>query len=129
MGIFAAPTILSGQDVSTFMTEVYETTRGSFQDEMTREEVDEAIRQDVLNQQAGADIDPIQVSDVRVDHTSEFFRPWSQEHMLDTVHLVGIDQGANPQPAQHFGQSGSPNSILTNASSTTWCYDESLCHR
>ena len=28
---------------------------------------------------------------------------------------LGIDQGANPQPAQHFGQSGSPNSILTNA--------------
>ena len=26
MGIFAAPTILSGQDASTFMTEVYETT-------------------------------------------------------------------------------------------------------
>ena len=116
MGIFAAPTILSGQDVSTFMTEVYETTRGSFQDEMTREEVDEAIRQDVLNQQAGADIDPIQVSDVRVDHTSEFFRTMvARTYVGYGASSLGIDQGANPQPAQHFGQSGSPNSILTNA--------------
>ena len=28
MGIFGAPTILSGQDISTFMDEVYETSRG-----------------------------------------------------------------------------------------------------
>ena len=116
MGIFAAPTILSGQDVSTFMTEVYETSRGSFQDEMTREEVDEAIRQDVLNQQAGADIDPIQVSDVRVDHTSEFFKTMvARTYVGYGASSLGIDQGSNPQPAQHFGQSGSPGSILTNA--------------
>jgi len=30
MGIFGAPTILSGQDIGTFMDEVYETTRGEF---------------------------------------------------------------------------------------------------
>ena len=35
-GIFAAPTILSGQDFSTFMDEVYMTQRGQFTDEMTR---------------------------------------------------------------------------------------------
>ena len=61
--------------------------QSSFQDEMTREEVDEAIRQDVLNQQAGADIDPIQVSDVRVEFTPvSSSGPWSQEHTLDTAH-------------------------------------------
>ena len=47
------------------MNEVYETSRGSFQDEMTREEVDEGNPPDVLNQQAGADIDPLQVADVK----------------------------------------------------------------
>ena len=36
MGIFGAPTILSGQDVTTFMDEVYETNRGSRNFEMTR---------------------------------------------------------------------------------------------
>ena len=75
------------------MTEVYETSRGSFQDEMTREEVDEAIRQDVLNQQAGADIDPIQVSDVRVDHTSEFFRTMvARTYVGYGASSLGIDQ-------------------------------------
>ena len=116
MGIFAAPTILSGQDVFTFMNEVYETSRGSFQDEMTREEVDEAIRQDVLNQQAGADIDPLQVADVRVDHTAEFFNTMvARTYVGYGASTLGIDEGANPQPAQHFGQSGSPGSILSNA--------------
>ena len=68
MGIFAAPTILSGQDPSTFMTEGTKPNAVHFTDEMTREEVDEAIRQDVLNQQAGAEIDPVGLVDVRADH-------------------------------------------------------------
>ena len=73
MGIFGAPTILSGQDIDMYMDEVYETLRGDFQDEMTREEVDEAMQKDFLNQQAGADIDPLQIEDVRVDHNPAFF--------------------------------------------------------
>ncbi len=73
MGIFGAPTILSGQDISTFMTEVYETSRGDRNFEMTREEVDESMTNDFLDQQAGLEIDPLQVQDVRVDHQPEFF--------------------------------------------------------
>ena len=117
MGIFGAPTILSGQDVSTYMDEVYETIRGDFPDEMTRSEVDEAITQDFLNQQSGADIDPLQVEDVRVDHNPAFF-----DTMLARAYVgygassLGVNAGsANPQPAQHFGQSGSPGSILSQA--------------
>ena len=117
MGIFGAPTILSGQDVSTYMDEVYETMRGEFPDEMTREEVDLAITEDFLNQQSGADIDPLQVQDVRVDHNAAFF-----DTMLARAYVgygassLGVDAGSsNPQPAQHFGQSGSPGSILTQA--------------
>ena len=117
MGIFGAPTILSGQDIGTFMDEVYETTRGEFQDEMTREEVDAAITEDFLNQQAGADIDPLQVQDVRVDHNPAFF-----DTMLANTYVgygastLGIEAGSsNPQPAQHFGQQGSPGSALSQA--------------
>ena len=61
MGIFRPPTILSGQDISTFMGEVYETSRGDRNFEMTREEVDESMTNDFLDQQAGLDIDPLQV--------------------------------------------------------------------
>jgi len=117
MGIFGAPTILSGQDISTYMDEVYETMRGEFPDEMSRSEVDQAITEDFLNQQSGADIDPLQVQDVRVDHNAAFF-----DTMLARAYVgygassLGIDSGSsNPQPAQHFGQSGSPGSILTQA--------------
>ena len=117
MGIFGAPTILSGQDISTYMDEVYETMRGEFPDEMSRTEVDQAITEDFLNQQSGADIDPLQVQDVRVDHNAAFF-----DTMLARAYVgygassLGIDAGSsNPQPAQHFGQSGSPGSILTQA--------------
>ena len=117
MGIFGAPTILSGQDVTTFMDEVYETSRGTRNFEMTRDEVDDAMTNDFLDQQAGLDIDPLQVQDVRVDHNPAFF-----DTMLARTYVgygassLGVDSGfSNPQPAQHFGQSGSPGSILQQA--------------
>ena len=117
MGIFGAPTILSGQDIGTFMDEVYETSRGEFQDEMTREEVDAAITEDFLNQQAGADIDPLQVQDVRVDHNPQFFNTMlANTYVGYGASTLGIDAGSsNPQPAQHFGQQGSPGSALSQA--------------
>lgn len=117
MGIFQAPTILSGQDVSTYMDEVYETIRGEFSDEMTREEVDEAIQKDFLNQQAGAEIDPLQVEDVRVDHNPAFFDTMvARAYVGYGASTLGLDTaGSNPQPSQHFGVSGTPGSILANA--------------
>jgi len=117
MGIFGAPTILSGQDVSTYMDEVYETTRGEFQDEMTREEVDDAMQKDFLNQQSGADIDPLLVDDVRVDHNPAFFDTMvARTYVGYGASTLGVATGSsNPQPAQHFGQSGSPGTILNQA--------------
>ena len=49
------------------------TTRGQFNDEMTREEFDEEMRKDVLNQQSGATFDPLSLVDIRIDHTPAFF--------------------------------------------------------
>ena len=117
MGIFGAPTILAGQDITTYMNEVYETVRGDFQDEMTREEVDEAMQKDFLNQQAGADIDPLQIEDVRVDHNPAFFDTMvARTYVGYGASTLGLNAGSsNPQPSQHFGQSGSPGTILTNA--------------
>ncbi|MEE3084271.1 MAG: STT3 domain-containing protein [Candidatus Thermoplasmatota archaeon] len=117
MGIFGAPTILSGQDIGTYMDEVYETVRGDFQDEMTREEVDEAMQKDFLNQQAGADIDPLQIEDVRVDHNPAFFETMvARTYVGYGASTLGLNAGSsNPQPSQHFGQSGSPGTIMTNA--------------
>ena len=117
MGIFGAPTILAGQDITTYMDEVYETVRGDFQDEMTREEVDEAMQKDFLNQQAGADIDPLQIEDVRVDHNPAFFDTMvARTYVGYGASTLGLNAGSsNPQPSQHFGQSGSPGTIMTNA--------------
>ena len=117
MGIFGAPTILSGQDISTFMDETYETSRGDRNFEMTREEVDEAMVNDFLDQQAGLEIDPLLVQDVRVDHNPAFF-----ETMLARTYVgfgastLGVDTAfSNPQPAQRFDYIGTPGSILQNA--------------
>ena len=117
MGIFGAPTILAGQDIGTYMDEVYETVRGDFQDEMTREEVDEAMQKDFLNQQAGAEIDPLQIEDVRVDHNPAFFDTMvARTYVGYGASTLGLNAGSsNPQPSQHFGQSGSPGTIMTNA--------------
>ena len=130
MGIFGAPTILSGQDISTFMSEVYETSRGDRNFEMTREEVDESMTNDFLDQQAGLDIDPLQVQDVRVDHQPEFF-----ETMLARTYVgygassLGIDTAfSNPQPSQGFRTSGSPNSVLQYAPPLPGSDDESFCY-
>ncbi|HIF46694.1 MAG TPA: hypothetical protein EYQ73_07900 [Candidatus Poseidoniales archaeon] len=113
-GIFGAPTILSGQDFATFMDEVYETSRGDFRDEMTRDEFNEEARKDVINQQAGSDVEPLNLDDVRIDHTSAFF-----DTMLARAYVgYGADDlGFNSfeQPGQHFQQSGTPNSMMTNA--------------
>ena len=113
-GIFAAPTILSGQDTGTFMDEVYMTARGQFNDEMTREEFDEEMRKDVLNQQSGATFDPLSLVDIRIDHTPAFF-----ETMLARTYVgygaSSLGFATTEQPGQHFGQSGTPNSIMTNA--------------
>ena len=113
-GIFAAPTILSGQDFSTFMDEVYMTQRGQFTDEMTREEFDEESRKDILNQQAGANFDPLSLVDVRIDHTPAFF-----ETMLARTYVgygaSSLGFATTEQPGQHFGQSGTPNTMMTNA--------------
>ena len=113
-GIFAAPTILSGQDFSTFMDEVYMTSRGQFNSEMTREEFDIEMRKDVLNQQSGADFDPLSLVDVRVDHTPEFF-----ETMLARAYVgygaSTLGFATTEQPGQHMRQSGTPNSMMTNA--------------
>ena len=79
--------ILSGQDISTFMDEVYETSRGSRNFEMTRTEVDDAMANDFLDQQAGLDIDPLQIQDVRVDRNLNSLKQCSQLHMLVMVHL------------------------------------------
>ena len=121
MGIFGAPTILSGQDVSTFMNEVYETTRGGIPQEMTREQVDEAMTDDFLDQQAGLDIDPLQVEDVRVDHNPAFFDTMlSRAYVGYGASSLGVNAEtstawSNPQPSQHFGQSGTPGSYLQQA--------------
>ena len=113
-GIFGAPTILSGQDFDTFMNEVYMTSRGQFNDEMTREEFDEEMRKDVLNQQSGATFDPLSLVDIRIDHTPSFF-----ETMLARTYVgygaSTLGFATTEQPGQHFGQSGTPNSIMTNA--------------
>ena len=113
-GIFAAPTILSGQDFSTFMDEVYMTSRGQFSDEMTRAQFDEEMRKDVLNQQSGANFDPLSLVDIRVDHTPSFF-----DTMLARTYVgygaSSLGFATTEQPGQHFGQSGTPNSMMTNA--------------
>ena len=113
-GIFAAPTILSGQDFSTFMNEIYMTSRGQFNDEMTREEFDVEMRKDVLNQQSGADFEPLSLVDVRVDHTPEFF-----ETMLARAYVgygaSSLGFATTEQPGQHMRQSGTPNTMMTNA--------------
>ncbi len=117
MGIFGAPTILSGQDIGTFMDEVYETSRGDRYFEMTREEVDEAMTNDFLDQQAGIDIDMLQVQDVRVDHSPSFFDTMlARTYVGYGASTLGVNSGdSNPQPGQHFGQSGTPNSVLQQA--------------
>ena len=117
-GIFAAPTVLSGQDFSTFMTEVYMTTRGQFNQEMTREEFNDEMRKDVLNQQSGQTFDPLTLANIRVDHTPAFF-----ETMLARTYVgygaSTLGFASTEQPSQHFANniygSGTPNSMLTNA--------------
>ena len=105
LGIFGAPTILSGQDFNTFTNEVYETVRGDDPvRELSREEVDAAMLKDVLDQQSGADIEPLQVEDIRVDHLPEFFDTMlARSYVGYGASTLGADAGStNPQPKQQL---------------------------
>ena len=118
LGIFGAPTILSGQDFNTFTSEVYETVRGDDPvRELSREEVDAAMLKDVLDQQSGANIDPLQVEDIRVDHLPQFFDTMlARSYVGYGASTLGADAGStNPQPKQQFGSNDPGTSFLQQA--------------
>ncbi|MBT3971894.1 MAG: hypothetical protein HOE92_06725 [Euryarchaeota archaeon] len=116
-GIFHAPTGLSGQDLDHFVDTVYMTERGSFSDEMTADQYDVEQVSDFMAQQAGADFDPIRLIDVRVDHQSAFYDTMvARTYVGYGASSLGLVSGSsNPSPAQHFGQTGTPGSILSQA--------------
>ena len=118
LGIFGAPTILSGQDYNTFTNEVYETVRGDdVVRELSREEVDAAMLKDVLDQQSGANIDPLQVDDIRVDHLPEFFDTMlARSYVGYGASTLGADAGStNPQPKQQLLSSDRGTNFLQQA--------------
>ena len=118
LGIFGAPTILSGQDFNTFTNEVYETKRGDQPVlEMDREAVDEAMLKDVLDQQSGAEIEPLTVQDIRVDHLPEFFDTMlARSYVGYGASTLGADAGStNPQPRQQLSESSRGTSFLQQA--------------
>ncbi len=118
LGIFGAPTILSGQDFNTFTNEVYETKRGDQPvREMDREAVDEAMLKDILDQQSGADIEPLTVQDIRVDHLPEFFDTMlARSYVGYGASTLGADSGStNPQPRQQLSESSRGTSFLQQA--------------
>lgn len=59
----------------------------------------------------------MQVQDVRVDHNPAFFNTMlANTYVGYGASTLGIAAGSsNPQPAQHFGQQGSPGSSLSQA--------------
>ena len=103
------------------------TSRGQFNDEMTRAEYEEETRKDVLNQQSGATFDPLTLVDIRFDHTPAFF-----DTMLARAYVgygaSSLGFATTEQPGQHFGQSGTAKFNNDKRSSITWCNDESLCY-
>ena len=118
LGIFGAPTILSGQDYNTFTNEVYETKRGDQPvREMDREAVDEAMLKDILDQQSGADIEPMTVQDIRVDHLPEFFDTMlARSYVGYGASTLGADAGStNPQPRQQLSEGSRGTSFLQQA--------------
>ena len=118
LGIFGAPTILSGQDFNTFTNEVYETKRGDQPVlEMDREAVDEAMLKDVLDQQSGAEIEPLTVQDIRIDHLPEFFDTMlARSYVGYGASTLGADAGStNPQPRQQLGENDRGTSFLQQA--------------
>ena len=73
-------------------------------------------QKDFLNQQSGADIDPLQIEDVRVDHLPAFFDTMlARTYVGYGASTLGLDTASsNPQPSQHFTISGTPGSILSS---------------
>ena len=84
---------------------------------MDREAVDEAMLKDILDQQSGADIEPLTVQDIRVDHLPEFFDTMlARSYVGYGASTLGADAGStNPQPRQQLSESSRGTSFLQQA--------------
>jgi len=147
-GIFHAPTHLSGLDLGTYISTMYQTQRGDAltgAKEMTQAEYEAEYRGDLINQSAGVITDPSQVirmTDIDYQHQSEFF-----ETMVARVYVgygsstLGLPGDAetpavwfNPQQTNIMGAPGSsleyafalPGAMMNHFVISNW-YDDSEC--
>ncbi len=84
---------------------------------MDREAVDDAMLKDLLDQQSGAEIEPLAVQDIRIDHLPEFFDTMlARSYVGYGASTLGADSGStNPQPRQQLDESARGTSFLQQA--------------
>ena len=84
---------------------------------MDREAVDDAMLKDILDQQSGAEIQPLTVQDIRIDHLPEFFDTMlARSYVGYGASTLGADAGStNPQPRQQLDESARGTSFLQQA--------------
>ncbi len=147
-GIFHAPTHLSGLDLRTYISTMYQTQRGddpTGADEMTQAQYEEAYQRDLIDQASGVSSDPtevIRMTDIDYQHQPEFF-----ETMVARVYVgygsstLGLPGDAetpavwlNPQQTNIKGAPGSPleyafalpGAMMNHFVISNW-YDDSEC--
>ena len=147
-GIFHAPTHLSGLDVQTYISTMYQTQTGDAQtgaEEMTQAQYEAEYRQDLIDQTAGVITDPsdiIRMTDIDYQHQPEFF-----ETMVARIYVgygsstLGLPGDAetpavwfNPQQTNIMGAPGSsleyafalPGAMMNHFVISNW-YDDSEC--
>ncbi|MBJ03658.1 MAG: hypothetical protein CMB65_03040 [Euryarchaeota archaeon] len=114
-GIFYAPTTLSGLDPDNYITSEYITSEGP----MTAAEFEDRYLAQLLASQSGGDSDIIELEDVLVEHSPDFFDTMiARTYVGYGTPTLGIDNVERiGQPRQHFSQYsyGTPDSLLTYA--------------
>ena len=112
-GIFYAPTTLSGLDPDNYITSEYITSEGP----MSALEFEERYLAQLLASQSGGDAEIIELEDVLVEHSPNFFETMIARTYVgygtSTLGLENVERQG--QPRQHFSGYGTPDSLLTYA--------------
>ena len=110
-GIFYAPTTLSGLDPDNYITSEYITSEGP----MSALEFEERYLAQLLASQSGGDAEIIELEDVLVEHSPNFFETMIARTYVgygtSTLGLENVERQG--QPRQHFSGYGTPDSLLT----------------
>ena len=119
-GIFHAPTSLSGLDLDTYISTLYQTQRGDGPIiPRTQQQYEQEYLDDIVRQQSGAITDTSQI--ISLEDIDYIQQPAFFDTFLARIYVgygtstLGLDSGSSGQPGPTWARHGTPGTPLSNS--------------